>query len=391
MPVLLIVVAISVVLHWAASTTSGSWMFLLSSMITLAAVLLVRHFSGKQERAEVQASEVTYGQDNAVEGLLINTYSKFSTHFSGANADLGQVQKLLSDAIATLLGSFDGMHHLIREQRELALSVTGAHEGGDRHDGELKDHLDETSETLKGLVGSIINNSKAGVELIEKMETVSLQVRGILDVLGEIDAISKQTNLLSLNAAIEAARAGEAGRGFAVVADEVRKLSSRADHFSHQIRNNVTQVHGAIMEAEQAINRMASLDMEFALQSKNRLDSVLTKVQQINQTMSNVIEKQSVISTKVDEVVGAAVTSLQFQDMVNQLLQHSIQRLDSMQTAWLRMGDVAKQEQSGVVVSQQEIVKVLQEIVEVFERADRLSSRNPVRQEHMQSGDIELF
>ena len=386
-PGLLMIVTAALLLHWGSNQIVTDMATGLHTAITALAVfsawLATRQKTGNGPQAAegfVRQSE-KYGVDN----VLLQTHTEFAAHFSGSNDDLSQIQSLLGDAISKLLGSFEGMHQLIQAQRDAAMTISG------EEDNSMQNSLGETSETLKTLVGSIVNNSKIGMELVEKMESVSLQVQAILQVLGEIDSISKQTNLLSLNAAIEAARAGESGRGFAVVADEVRKLSARAEHFSMQIRGNVKQVHAAIVDAEQSINQMASLDMEFALGSKSRLDSIMQRVQQSNLDMSQVIAKQSEISGKVNEVVGNAVTSLQFQDLVNQLLQHSRLRLDSMQEAWSIIGDLAKEEQSGKPSSSEETDRVRQKIVEIFKSANQVSQRNPVRQEHMQSGAIDLF
>ena len=54
-----------------------------------------------------------------------------------------------------------------------------------------------------------------------------------------INAVTKNTRILGVNAGIEAARSGEYGRGFGVVAKEITRL---ADQSAHSV-NEIKQLH----------------------------------------------------------------------------------------------------------------------------------------------------
>lgn len=389
---MLAVAVILVALQWVLVEGRSLVAEVAVQLITLSAIYIYMRYNGQRKDKNEEAERVVASPQSAVENVLAQTHTQFAKHFSGANADLNQVQNLLRDAIDKLLESFDGMQNLIQSQRDVAISIVKGHNNAGHEDTDSLEHfINETSETLRQLVGSIVNNSKIAMELVEKMDSVSHQVTSILDVLGEIDGISKQTNLLALNAAIEAARAGETGRGFAVVADEVRKLSSRSDQFSRQIRINVQTVHNSITDAEKSISSMASLDMSFALEAKEKIDVTLTHVKTMNKNMMQVIEDQHKISDEVNQVVGRAVTSLQFQDMVGQLIQHSHTRISNMEKAWERMGEWASQAQQGQTASQERISQMRKEINDIFAEAERLSERSPVNQKKLESSDIDLF
>jgi methyl-accepting chemotaxis protein len=103
---------------------------------------------------------------------------------------------------------------------------------------------------------------KDAVSAMEDIKNSSVQIGQIV---GAIDEIAFQTNLLSLNAGIEAARAGDAGRGFAVVATEVRALAQRSAEMAKQIKtligdSNTKVIQGVSLVGEtgKALERIAA-------------------------------------------------------------------------------------------------------------------------------------
>lgn len=95
----------------------------------------------------------------------------------------------------------------------------------------MEHSAEEAAETvqLSATAGQVlrIGNEKMQ-ELKEAIGDISKCSEEIGNIIGTIEEIASQTNLLSLNASIEAARAGEAGRGFAIVADQVKNLADES-------------------------------------------------------------------------------------------------------------------------------------------------------------------
>ena len=276
----------------------------------------------EQVRAEAER-EVARGQD------------ELAAQLAASRADIGALQRLLAEAGAQLQANCSALNDGSAAQQKLALTITRGDGSGEQT--AISRLIQETSTTLHDFVEITVLGSKSAMSLVERINDTSRQVQGVLQVLGEIESISRQTNLLALNAAIEAARAGEMGRGFAVVADEVRMLSDRTSQFSQQIRDDIRGVQQSISATEQVINETASKDMSEALRSKQRADNMLVEMESLSRGIFQGVDDMRRAAQDTETHARAAMAALQFQDAANRLIDQSSARLDLSAAAGARL------------------------------------------------------
>ena len=325
--------------------------------------------------------------------LLNECVRQFSGQYDEMRGEIGRVQALLSEAIATLTASFEGMHGQTEIQRGLSLSV-GAGQGGGSMDFDA--FVAKNANVMERVVDSIVGNSKLGMELVEVTDDIAQRTRDVQNILSEIGAIAKQTNLLALNAAIEAARADEAGRGFAVVADEVRDLSARTSQFSQQINALMMGMQASVSQTEVAIQRMASQDMSFALESKQQIEGVLEDLGRQSRARAKAIDELSASAEVVEGQVGRAITALQFQDLVSQLIGHVGLRVEALNGVVLHLGEMSRTlradaEGDDAAAAVEELRSETRKVVAGLAAMALRTTHNPVGQGVLTQGDVELF
>lgn len=125
---------------------------------------------------------------------------------------------------------------------------------------------------IAGKGAKAVQDTIAGMDNIrEQIQETSKRIKRlgessqeIGEIVGLIDDIADQTNILALNAAIQAAMAGESGRGFAVVADEVQRLAERAGNATKQIDALVKTIQSDTNEAVSSMEQSTSNVVEGA-------------------------------------------------------------------------------------------------------------------------------
>jgi methyl-accepting chemotaxis protein len=166
---------------------------------------------------------------------------------------LAEAAVTLSHDIVDIAGFLDGVDALARAQgqdlnrartsaravAQASRTMAGASERTGQAVADVAQSVIDSSARVQGALGASEEVMRWVSGAGPRMETIGGIVGKVRQSNGQISEISREVNILAVNARIEAARAGEAGRGFIVVADAINALSRQTSQAAETISETV--------------------------------------------------------------------------------------------------------------------------------------------------------
>ncbi len=248
----------------------------------------------KEELAALSEA-LTYSGDLAsASGTVADNAEAVARRVSDISSAVAEMTASIQEMDQNLLNLATVVEQAVANTQEMSASIVQVAGNADRvrsesnvTDQQVREGRNEVLALSKGM-GSISDTVR---DVVTEMQSLDGASRQIGEILGLIEEIADQTNLLALNAAIEAARAGEHGRGFAVVADEVRKLAENSASSTKQIGQLVADIQKrttAVLDRTARANTLVQSNAESARSVTSMIEAISTRVTEVAQLVSEI-------------------------------------------------------------------------------------------------------
>lgn len=236
---------------------------------------------------------------------ISKTLEKISTEGADSARTSAASSEEIAGAIKHVVDSFEMVADQIETQSLNVNELNTSLESVDQMIANVKIQMQESLQSMQkikdvAMIGQIsLENTN---ETIEKINSSSKEMQKFLSI---IISISKQINLLSLNAAIEAARAGEAGKGFAVVAEEIAKLATQTNSSIGEIKTliegNQVSAKSGIVTTAKSIDSVKQINIHVGNVSSQlrEVDEFFNSLADLNQNTLKEYKNIRIISERI--------------------------------------------------------------------------------------------
>lgn len=181
---------------------------------------------------------------------------------------------------------------------------------------------------------------------------------------------------------------GKLVSNFILISDGVRDLSGHTNEFSRQLREVVDKVNVSLAEAERSVSNLAADDRAAVMESNKHVRSIMSDLSAFNEAVASNAVDLNLISTNVEQNVLVVISTLQFQDMSSQLIEHARLRMSALQEVANEMGKGGKSSDQKEYL---ERIAAYNRLLDKHVVSLDKQKANPVAQKDFGTGDVELF